>query len=271
MWVDGRPPSDWRRPTTARQIHRRTSESVAALTKLGRYADGAGLYLQVGPTGTKSWLLRYMRAGKAREMGLGPLTTVTLAEARKRARQQKLKLLDGIDPIAEREAKRQAERLDAARSITFDQCASEFIKSHRKSCKNDKHAEQWQNTLNTYCSPVFGSLPDQSVDTALVSKVLRPMWDAKTETASRVRGGIEKVLDWAKVHGYRDGENPARRRGHLERLLPQRKKVQKVEHFATRPYAQIGEFIETVRAQEGNAARAAETGHPDGPPHQRSD
>lgn len=242
----------------ARQIHRLTPDSIAALNKPGRYADGAGLYLQVGPTGTKSWLLRFMRAGKAREMGLGPLATVTLTEARKRAKQQKLKLLDGVDPIAERDAKRQADKLEAARSKTFDECAEAYIRSHQKGWRNEKHPEQWRNTLKTYCSPVFGSLPVQSVDTALVIKVLEPIWADKTETASRVRGRIEKVLDWAKVREYRGGENPARWRGHLDKLLSPRKKVQKVKHFAALPFAEIHGFMDAVRKQEGNAARALE-------------
>ena len=242
----------------ARQIHRLTSDFVAAVAQPGRYPDGGGLYLQVGPTGSKSWLLRYMSAGKSREMGLGPLSTVTLAEARKRAKQHKLKLLDGIDPIAEREAKRRAEKLKAALATTFDECAEAYIKAHQGGWRNAKHAEQWRSTLAVYASPVFGSLPVQAVDTAQVMKALEPIWVEKTETANRVRGRIEKVLDWAKVRGYRDGENPARWRGHLDKLLPARRKVQKVEHFAALPYAEMGEFMRALRAQEGNATLALE-------------
>ena len=242
----------------ARAVHRLDPDEVKKLTEPGRYPDGAGLYLQVGPNGNKSWLLRFMRDGRAREMGLGPLHTVGLLEARKRAKKARLKLLDGVDPIAERESLKMADRLAAARSITFDECATAYIKAHRKGWRNEKHAEQWQNTLNTYCKPVFGSLPVQAVDTSLVIKVLEPIWPEKTETASRVRGRIEKVLDWAKVRGYRDGENPARWRGHLDKLLAKRRDVQKVEHFAALPYAEIGTFMQSVREQEGNAARALE-------------
>jgi len=242
----------------AREIHRLTPDAVESLTEPGRHPDGAGLYLQVGPNGNKSWLLRFMRDGRAREMGLGPLHTVGLLEARKRAKRARLKLLDGLDPIQERIASQTAERLAKARSITFDECAAAFIKTHRKGWRNDKHAEQWQNTLATYCTPVFGSLPVQSVDTSLVIKVLEPIWAEKTETASRVRGRIEKILDWAKVRGYRDGENPARWRGHLDKLLPKRRDVQKIEHFAALPYVEIGAFMQSVREQEGNAARALE-------------
>lgn len=242
----------------ARQIHRLTSDAVDSLIVPGRYPDGAGLYLQVGPTGSKSWLLRFMRNGRAREMGLGAVHTVRLQEARKRAKKARLRLLDGVDPISERIALQTAESLAEARSITFAQCAAAYIKAHRKGWRNTKHAEQWQNTLDTYCGPVFGALPVQSVDTALVIKVLEPIWADKTETASRVRGRIEKVLDWAKVRGYRDGENPARWRGHLDKLLPKRRDVQQVEHFAALPYTEIGAFMQSVRGQEGNAARALE-------------
>ena len=242
----------------ARQIHRLSAEDVAGLTVPGRYPDGAGLYLQVGPTGSKSWLLRFMRDRRAREMGLGSVHTVGLLEARRRAKTARLRLLDGVDPIQERVAAKTADRLTEARTITFSQCAAAYIKAHRKGWRNAKHAEQWENTLKTYCDPVFGALPVQAVDTSLVIKVLEPIWSEKTETASRVRGRIEKVLDWAKVRGYRDGENPATWRGHLDKLLPKRRDVQKVEHFAALPYAEIGPFMQAVRQQEGNAARALE-------------
>jgi len=242
----------------AREIHRLTSDVVASIAKPGRYSDGAGLYLQVGPTGSKSWLLRYMRAGRAREMGLGALHTIDLSTARKRAKQQRAKLVDGADPIAERDAKRLADKLASVRTITFAQCAEAYINSHRKGWRNEKHADQWENTLKTYCAPIFGTLPVQSIDTALVVKVLEPIWAEKTETASRVRGRIEKVLDWARVRGFRDGENPARWRGHLDKLLPKRRDMQRVEHFAALPYSEIGAFMKRLHAQEGNAARALE-------------
>jgi integrase len=240
----------------ARQVHRLEPKDIEKHLEAGRYPDGAGLYLQVGPNGNKSWLLRFMRDGRAREMGLGPLHTVGLLEARKRARKARLRLLDGVDPIAERDALKTADRLAAARSITFEECAAAFIKAHRKGWRNEKHAEQWQSTLDTYAGPVFGALPVQAVDAGLVIKVLEPIWPEKTETASRLRGRIEKVLDWAKVRGYRDGENPARWRGHLDKLLPKRRDVQKVEHFAALPYAEIGTFMQEVCDQEGNAALA---------------
>ena len=242
----------------ARAIHRLDSDAVDSLARPGRYADGAGLYLQVGPTGSKSWLLRFMRDGKAREMGLGAVHTVGLLEARKRAKKARLRLLDGVDPIQERVAAKTADRLTEARTITFAQCAAAYIKAHRKGWRNAKHAEQWENTLETYCDPTFGALPVQAVDTSLVIKVLEPIWSEKTETASRLRGRIEKILDWARVRGYRDGENPARWRGHLDKLLPKRRDVQKVEHFAALPYAEIGPFMTALRLQEGNAARALE-------------
>jgi integrase len=160
--------------------------------------------------------------------------------------------------VEARKAKRAEERLTAATATTFEQCAERYIAAHRSGWRNPKHAAQWPSTLKTYAYPVFGSLPVQAVDTGLVMKVLEPIWHAKPETASRVRGRIEAVLDWATVRGYRKGENPARWRGHLDKLLPARGKVRKVEHHAALPYAEMGDFMAALREQEGIAARALE-------------
>jgi integrase len=222
------------------------------------HADGGGLYLQVTPSGAKSWIFRFMLHGRAREMGLGPLHTISLAEARERARECRKLRLDGIDPVEARSAKRAKERLAAATAMTFAECAERYIAAHRTGWRNPKHAAQWPSTLQTYAYPVFGLLPVQAIDTALVTKAIEPIWQAKPETASRVRGRIEAVLDWAKVRGYRDGENPARWRGHLDKLLPARAKVRKVEHHPALPYAVMGEFVASLRQQEGVAARALE-------------
>jgi integrase len=222
------------------------------------YADGGGLYLQVTASGAKSWIYRFMLNGRAREMGLGPFHTISLAEARERARDCRKLRLDGIDPIEARGAKRAEERLAAATAMTFEQCAERYIAAHRSGWRNPKHAAQWPSTLAAYAHPVFGSLPVQVVDLGLVMKVLEPIWQTKPETASRVRGRIEAVLDWATVRGYRKGENPARWRGHLDKLLPARGKVRKVEHHPTLPYDEMGDFISALRAQEGAAARALE-------------
>jgi integrase len=199
-----------------------------------------------------------MLDGRAREMGLGPVHTIPLAEARKRATECRRMRLDGIDPIEARTTQRDQNKLEATKAITFDACAAAYIDAHKTGWQNAKHRDQWRNTLNTYASPVFGSLPVQAIDVGLVMKALEPIWQTKPETASRLRGRIEAVLDWATVRGYREGENPARWRGHLDKLLPARNKVRKVEHHPALPYDELADFIAALRSQEGVAARALE-------------
>ncbi len=242
----------------AKQINKLTPEFVAAVDKPGMYPDGLGLYLQVSKWGTKSWLFRYQRFYKLRSLGLGATHTITLLEARKRANQARLMLLDGVDPIDTKREKRQSAIEAQARVMTFDQCAAAYIDSHKHGWKNPKHADQWTATIKTYASPVIGNLPVAKVDTALVMKVLQPIWTTKTETASRVRGRIESILGWATVSGYRIGDNPARWRDHLDNLLPKRSKVKKVEHHPALAYAEMGAFIKLLRAQAGVAAQALE-------------
>jgi len=183
---------------------------------------------------------------------------VSLLEARKRASERRLQRHDGIDPIEARRAERLKVRLEAAKTITFKECAEGYIKAHRAGWRNGKHASQWEATLATYAEPIIGKLSVQAIDTALVLKVLEPIWTEKPETAGRVRGRMESILDWAKVRGYRMGENPARWKGHLDHLLPARSKVQKVEHHAALPYAELPGFLVSLREQEGVAARALE-------------
>jgi integrase len=222
------------------------------------YADGGGLYLRVTHSGTKNWIFRFMLNGRPRWMGVGPLHTIGLAEARNRAAGFRLQRYDGIDPIERRRAERLEARLDIAKAMTFKECAAMYVASHRAGWRNPKHAAQWQATLATYAEPVIGSLSVQGIDTALVLKVLEPIWTTKPETAGRVRGRIEAILDWAKVRGYRTGENPARWRGYLDKLLPARSKVQRVEHHSALPYAELPSFLMSLREQEGIAARALE-------------
>ncbi|CAG9203785.1 Phage integrase [Burkholderia vietnamiensis] len=241
-----------------RAINRLSQLTVVKTTKPGLYADGGGLYLQITTAGVKSWLFRYMRNGKARGMGLGPVHTIGLADARASALDCRRLLLDGIDPIDSRNAERAAHGIAEGNAVTFQYCAEKYIEAHRTGWKNAKHADQWTNTLATYAYPTFDSLAVSAIDTALVMKVLEPIWTTKTETASRVRGRIESVLDWATVHGYRVGENPARLKGHLDKLLPKRSRVQKVEHHPALPYADIPDFMNELRAAEGTAARALE-------------
>lgn len=242
----------------ARGIQRLSALQAERAKKAGYYADGGGLYLQVTVSGAKSWLFRFMLNGRAREMGLGPLHTVSLAEARIKSADCRKQLLEGIDPIEARKAARNAAQLAAAKSITFEQCADAYITAHRAGWKSTKHADQWTNTLKTYAYPTFGSLSVANVDTTLVMKCLEAIWTKKPETASRLRGRIECVLDWATVRGYRQGENPARWKGHLDKLLPARSKVAKVEHHAALPYAELGSFMKALRAQEGVAATGLE-------------
>lgn len=240
----------------ARATDRLTAVQVRNKRKAGRYADGGGLYLQVGPTGGKAWLFRYKIDKREHFMGLGSCDVVDLKEARAKARECRRLLLEGIDPIATRDAARATRRQHDSK--TFAECAGAYIKSHRTGWRNDKHASQWGNTLATYCGPVFGAMPVQNIDTARIMRVLEPLWTKKNETARRVRGRVEKILDWATVHGYRTGENPARWRGHLDKLLPPPSKVAPVEHHPALPHAEIAAFMKELRAHEAVSARALE-------------
>jgi integrase len=240
------------------KLSKLSAAKVEKTTKAGMYGDGGGLWLQVRAPHVKSWIFRYSFNGKVRAMGLGPVGTISLADARRRAAEARALLLDGKDPIANRNDERARRKLAAANAVTFRECASAYIQQHKAGWRNAKHAEQWTSTIATYAEPVFGALPVQSVDTGLVMRVLQPIWTTKPETAVRVRGRVEKVLDWAKVQGYREGENPARWRGHLEALLPKKSKVARVEHHAALPYRQTSDFMAELRKQEGTAACALE-------------
>jgi len=246
----------------AKNIQRLTAMAVTHARKPGLYADGAGLYLRVSRNGSKSWAFRFMLNGKPREMGLGGLTKVSLADARRKATDTRRTLSDGYDPVTLRqeEAARRAtaEKLTTAHAMTFDKCAEAYISAHEISWRNEKHRQQWRNTLTTYVSPVFGGASVQTVDIDLVMKVIEPLWSAKTETARRVRGRIEVILDWARVRGYRSGENPARWRGNLDHLLPARSKVRAVRHHAALPHSEIGAFMQDLGKMEGASAAALE-------------
>jgi integrase len=242
----------------AKKINKLDARTVATAKKPGLLNDGGGLYLRVAPGGSKQWIFRYKVNKKTKDAGLGSVNTFSLAEARDRARQCR-KLIDaGQDPIAHRKAARAQARLDAAKAMTFRACAEAYIAAQQPGWRNPKHAAQWPATLEAYVYPTFGALPVQAVDVGLVMKALEPIWTVKPETASRVRGRIESVLNWATARGYRTGENPARWRGHLENLLPKRSKVQRVEHHAALPYAELADFMTKLRRQEGVAARALE-------------
>lgn len=227
-------------------------------TKPGMYCDGGGLWLRVTTPTARSWVYRYMLNKQPREMGLGKYPEITLAEARTRAGEaRKLKAL-GKDPLAERAAAQAAQIANAAKTVTFKEAAERYIEAHRAGWRNEKHVAQWSNTLAAYAYPIIGPLSVDQVDTGLVMKILEPIWTQKTETASRLRGRIETILDWAKVRGYRDGENPARWRGHLDKLLPAKGKVKKEEHHPALPFDALAAFMQVLRAENGTAARALE-------------
>lgn len=241
-----------------REINKLNALAVTRAKTRGYLSDGGGLYLQVSPNGSKSWVFRFRDGPKLREMGLGPTHTVSLAEARDAALICRKQRLAGLDPIAARHDALAIARLEAAKALTFEQCAEAYIESHKAGWQNAKHAAQWAATLKTYAYPAFGNLPVAGVDTGLVLKALEPIWATKAETASRLRQRIEAVLDWARVRGYRIGENPARWKGHLDQTLPARAKVAKVEHHAALPYPEIGPFMAQLRQQPGTSALALE-------------
>jgi integrase len=254
----------------ARQRDRLTALKVGRLKAPGLYADGAGLYLQIKAAGARSWVFRYRMGGRKtpRDMGLGSAADVSLAGARLKADACRDALRAGIDPIDARKRADAAAALDAAKAISFKDCATAFIASQKDGWRNSKHAAQWTATLEAYAFPSMGKLPVAEIGIEHVLKVLEQpcadlsgkptLWKGKTETASRVRGRIEAILDWAKVRNYRAGENPARWRGNLQHSLPKRGKVQKVKHHAALPYGEIGAFVQALRAKEGTAARALE-------------
>jgi hypothetical protein len=215
----------------------------------GMHADGDGLYLQVGTGGARSWVYRFTLNGKERYLGLGSAVDVPLKRARELAGDARRMRAEGIDPIEHRREKRAIEKAESAKAVTFKDVATQFIASHEVAWKNPKHRQQWKNTLETYVYPVFGNLPPAQVDTALVMKVLAPIWPVKPETASRVRGRIEVILDAAKTQCLRTGESPALWKGHLANLLPAKKKVRRVRHHPALPYEAIPDFMAALRAR----------------------
>jgi integrase len=232
--------------------------------KPGRHGDGGGLHLLVKQTGARSWVYRFMLNGKSRDLGLGTAVgtdAVSLATARDLASALRLKVKAGIDPLDERQ-RDATEALAAAQAaqiagITFRAVAEAYIGANEGSWRNDKHRQQWSNTLASYVYPVVGDLPVADVSTAHVLNILEPIWQEKPETASRIRGRIETVLDAAKARGYREGENPARWRGHIAQILPARARLTRGHHKAL-PYKEIPAFLDALRTREGMAALALE-------------
>ena len=226
--------------------------------KPGYYADGGCLYLRVAPGGTKGWIFRFAQGGKTRDAGLGSYPAVSLVKAREEAERFRRLVAAGIDPIQARLEEREAAKTSAEKATTFEQCAKAYIASHEVGWRNDKHRQQWRSTLQTYCYPTIGALPVQAVGTDHVVKILEPIWAGKPETASRVRQRVERVLSWAKVRGYREGENPAQWRGHLDHLLPAKGKVRAVRHHPALPYQETGELMGKLREDSSISGRALE-------------
>ena len=242
-----------------------SARKIARLTKRGRYPDGRvpGLLFQISKTGGRSWVLRYCLNKRERMLGLGRAELVSVEYARDRARAAWRQILDGIDPVAVKQERKAGVAAPTASSITFAGAVDRYIASHRAGWKNAKHANQWQSTLN-YAAPIIGSLLVDQIDTAQVMLVLeqeyegKTLWTAIPETATRLRQRIEAVLDWAKARQFRDGENPARWRGHLDKLLPARAKIAKVAHHPALPYADLPALMAGLRTRRSVSAKALE-------------
>jgi integrase len=239
--------------------------------KPGMHADGGGLYLRVGASGAagaKSWIFRYSVDGKERYLGLGSAASVKLAQARKLATDARALRAEGKDPIAHRRVERREAALAKSKTITFAQAAKHYIAAHEHVWRNAKHRQQWSNTVKTYANPIIGALPVQDINLNLIVQVLQPIWATKPETAARLRGRIERILGWAKVNGYRAGENPARWKDNLDHALAPRDGIRKARalrlagktttHQPALPYSQIPAFMTALRQQPGVAARALE-------------
>ncbi|MEC7490693.1 MAG: integrase arm-type DNA-binding domain-containing protein [Pseudomonadota bacterium] len=242
----------------AHGINRLSARAVETTKNPGLLADGGGLYLQVSKSGAASWLYKFMLNGRSREMGLGSLKAVSLADAREKAALCRCSLANGIDPIEARKADRSRNIAADQRTVTFADAADAYIATHESGWKNAKHASQWRNTLAAYAYPIAGQVLVSDVDTEIVMRILRPIWAVKPETAGRLRGRIERILDWATVSGYRQGQNPAQWRGHLDNLLPAKSRIHDVKHHPAMPYQEIGDFILQLRERDGIAAQALE-------------
>jgi integrase len=237
-----------------------SSRSVESVKDVGYHRCGPSLYLQVSPSGTKSWIYRFKSpvTKKQREMGLGSQSVIGLAEARQLALEQKRLVALGTDPIEERKQIQKSKVIEQARYVTFNEVAEACIKAKSHEWRNAKHAQQWSNSLKRYAYPILGDLPLSDISTDLVLKVVEPIWISKTETASRVRQRIETIWDYGKARNYVDGENPARLKGHLDQLLAKTSKVKRVRHFPALPYNQIGNFMKSLRNRSGFSALGLE-------------
>lgn len=243
----------------SRQLNKLTDRQVRSLEYPNFYSDGGNLYLQVSKSGTKSFVFRYELRGKRRSMGLGPYPAVSLVQARESATRCRQLLQQNVDPLDYKNETEAAERLKAARKMTFDDCAKSYIECKRHEWTNSKHAQQWANTIKTYASPTIGALEVDKIGVADVLSVLEPIWLNKTETATRIRNRIELILDWAKVRGYRTGDNPAAWKGCLKDAgLPTKSKSKRVRHHPALPYCEIAKFIAGLREKNTISSLALE-------------
>jgi integrase len=243
----------------AKRFELLSTAKLRHLKEPGYFADGGNLYFRIAPGGTTGWIFRFSLNGKTRDMGLGRYPEISLASARKHAAECRALLQRGIDPIEARRTQRASKRVIAATTLTFDDAVRQFIADNEAGWRNPKHRAQWSKTIADYVSPVFGKLPVAEIDDGLVLRALKPIWTAKPETASRVRGRIESVLDWARVHGYRRGlDNPARWKGHLDKVLPKKSEIRAVKNFSALHHDEIGSFMQRLRELNDVTARALE-------------
>ena len=242
----------------AKAINKLKALYLTQKLKPGRYSDGDGLWLQVTQTGSKSWLFQYAMSRRTRQMGLGSARTVSLAEARDLAADLRKLVSQGKDPLAVRDAEQAKARAEHARAICFREAAEQFIEQRKLGWRNAKHAAQWKSTLSTYAYPVIGDVAVGAIDRGMILAILEPIWTTKTETAVRLRSRMENILDAAKARGWRAGDNPAAWRGHLDKILPARRAVQKVRHHPAAPYCEIPGLMAELRGRNDQSAKALE-------------
>lgn len=232
-------------------VHKLSARKVSTVGVAGRLSDGAGLYLYVKNTGRKSWVYMWKKDGRRREMGLGGYPAVSLAKARLKAQIQRELISEGVDPLAAR-----AKEKNAPKITSFGEAADHLVETLKGDWSSEKHRQQWKRTVSHYCEPIR-ALPVDKIDTDDIMRVLKPIWTTKEETARRLRSRIERILDYSTAHGWREGEKPARWKGHLKDLLPKRDSSRK-SNFAAMPYEKIPDFLKTLRQQDGSASLALE-------------
>ncbi|SOE98855.1 Integrase [Burkholderia sp. OK233] len=242
---------------SGRQLHRLGALRIAKEVAPGHYADGGGLYMQIADSGARSWVFRFKLNGRVREMGLGPVSRVSLGEARKLATSYREMVHDQIDPILARREQQRRQLLDisADANVTFREAAEAYIRAREPEWRNRKHVQQWGNTLKTYAYPVIGDIRVRDIDTAMIMRILQPIWTKKAETARRVRGRIKAILDAEAVLGHRTGSNPARYVDHLQIVLPRSKKRSQVRHHPALPWEDIPSFVHELEQRPRRAAR----------------